>query len=110
MVRVTSVEELLSGSERAVEPVNVGALSVFVRMLSAVEGMALAERLGKVDDTKEVLALQLSAFLCDAEGNDFVTVEQARIVAARYGRNTVTEIIKAGVRLNGYDQESVKGK
>ena len=110
MVRVTSVEDLLAGTDRAVELVTSGSLSLHVRTLSAKDGVVLAEQLRKAgDDSELLLAAQLAAFLCHEDGTPLLTVDQARVLAARYNKQTITGFIEAGVRMNGFDREAVKG-
>lgn len=107
-------EELLAINDRQIEPVVVGTRTFRVRSMSCSELVDFDAAIkGCKLDVKEILAVQLSSFLCDETGNQVVSLEDARKLCAGMSGSTVKAIAEAGSNLNGIGEsarEDLKGK
>ena len=110
-----SLEALLAAAKHEPQEVVLPELggSVWVRALSAVEGLAMAAQfrsLGPGTDAHLALdraAISLVTYLCDETGTALASsLEEGRKLMATLRLSTVNRIVDAGQKLNGTGPEA----
>lgn len=102
-------EQLLAARPRKVRAVDIDGGAVCVRMLYASEAIDLQQQMASLEaDVSELLAVQVSAFLCDDAGVPLLSVEDARALVRSRSPAEMRRIVEAGIELNGLGQESVE--
>ncbi len=104
---------LLAAKPRKVETVDVEGIGhVCIRSLSARDALALEVQMRGDRDSAEGLAsivgAQLASFICDAEGNQILSIEDAAQLVVHWSANQVRAVIREGVRLNALGSDSVE--
>lgn len=82
---------------------------IYVRVLNALEELDLRDAITKAEGTKAIMAVQLQAYVCDAEGNQTLRDEAAAVAFLGTMRSTAAvKIILAAEKLNELSDESLE--
>lgn len=99
-----TAEQIIAANDRKLERVEVpewgGDGYVFVRSLSLGEALAVNKETAGIEDSGEIMAVQLAAFLSDDQGNAlFTDTTSARQLLTRRPE-VLARLLKAGQTLN----------
>lgn len=84
-------------------------LQLFVRALSANQELDLRDSLTKVEGAQAILAAQLAAYVCDADGNPkFATLADATAFMDTVRGNVVAKLVKEAQRFNDLTDEALE--
>lgn len=82
---------------------------VYVRVLNALEELALRDAIRNLSESKDLIAAQLQAFVCDADGKQRLPDLAAALAFMEGVRlSTTAKIIRAADKLNELSDESLQ--
>lgn len=82
---------------------------VHVRVLSALDEIELRDAISKAEGTKEIMAVQIQAYVCDADGNPTLQSAEAVTDFMKSMRSTaLVKVIMAAEKLNELSDESLE--
>jgi plasmid replication initiation protein len=106
-----TAEDFLTPPSRRVSivdlPVRGGQAAV--RGLFAMEAVRLSDALREAaGDPQKLLATQLAAFLCDADGHALLSLDQAMNAVGNMEPSDLRALIEAGNRINRLTDETIE--
>jgi len=106
-----TTDDFLTPPSRRVEvvtlPVRGGQAAV--RGLLSIEAVRLSDAIREAaGDAQRLLAIQVAAFLCDAQGQALLSFDQAMVAVGNMEPGDLRALIEAGTRMNRMTDETIE--